>query len=55
MLVAIEDMVFWKETLPDGSSLIVTLQTFLLTAFEYSCIEVLWVELEGIDEVFPCP
>ena len=55
VLVAVEDVVFRKETLPDCCSFVVALQAFLLTAFEDSGVEVLRVELENIDKVFPCP
>ena len=55
VLVTVQDMILGQELLPDGSCLVVTLQTLLLAAFKDSGVEVLGVQLEYIYQILPCP
>ena len=55
MLVAVDDVVFGQELLPDGSSLIVTRKSLLRAALEHSGIEILGVNLQHIHNVLPSP
>ena len=55
VLVTVKDMILGQELLPDGSGLIVALQTLLLAAFKYSGVEVLGVQLEYIYQILPSP
>ncbi len=55
MLVAVEDVILWKEALPDASSLVVALYTLFRSTLEDGSIEVLWIELQDINEILPCP
>ena len=53
VLVAVDDMVGGKVLEPYLGSLVVPFETFLGGAFEHSGVEVLGVETEDVDEVFP--
>ena len=55
VLVTIDDMVFWQELLPDGCSLIVTLQSFLRRTFKDGRIEVGRIDFQDIDDILPRP
>ena len=54
MLVAIDDMVCWDVLEPKRRSLIVALEILALVTLEDRDIEVSRIELQDIDEIFPC-
>jgi hypothetical protein len=53
MFVAIDDMIFRKIFLPFAGSFVVAVETFSRTTLEDRCIEMVGVELQGGDEIFP--
>ena len=55
VLVAIEDVILRQETLPDGGSLVVTVESFLFRTLEDGGVHVLRVEVQLVNQVFPCP
>ena len=55
MLIAVDDVVFRQELLPDACSLVVASQSFLGTTLEHRGIEVIRVYLQHIHNVFPRP
>ena len=55
MLVSVQDMILGQELFPDGSGLVVALQTLLRATLEYGSVEVLGVQLENIYQILPCP
>ena len=54
VLVAVDDMVGRHVLSPVGGSLVVAYEVLFLRAFENCHVEVFRVELEHIDEIFPC-
>ena len=55
VFVSVKDMVFRQELFPIGSGFVVAFQAFFGAAFEYGGVEVFRVELQHIDQIFPCP
>ncbi len=54
VLVAIQNMICRQVLCPDGSRLFVTSQSFFGSTLEYRCIEVLRINMQDINNVFPC-
>ena len=55
MTVAVDDMRRWKMPLPDAGGLVVPLESLRGIAFEDCGVKAVWIQLQHIHQIFPCP
>ncbi len=51
--VSVDDVAFGQMLLPDGSGLVIALQTFGSVALEYGGVQTLGIEFQYVHEIFP--
>ncbi len=55
VLVAVDYMIGRKVLFPNGRSFVVAAESFFRRTFENGSIQAFWVEMQYVDEIFPCP